>query len=577
MKHTKLLVVALLVALIACLAMAASAEPCSHPYDKVTNVGEIKPSCETQGISYYHCNACGANFEYTTPALGHAFPATPDETKQASCGVDGYNKYTCTRPGCGHVKTVTVPKSGNHTFTATLDDAIAPTCVASGLKATVVCSVCGAKQGPQASVPALGHDFTNVQWVPVSASTCQTPGQLARECTRPGCSFKEYMSAPLVDHKKGENPVLPGRKATCTVSGCTDIYECIWCGKQIGGKEIPATGHNFNGAVWEVWEKPTCITNGKLYRACLNNCGTKEFMDAPKVDHTWSEAILPAKAATCTETGCSEVKQCLVCGKTKGGEVTSALGHLIDDKTGWNWKPGKQATCTADGIWHGTCTRPGCPGVDQKVPAYGHSAVWTIKEWATPSTNGIAVLHCTRCDKDIATQVVTYGGTYPSGTLNTGSSSSTAPATTGTTAKTTTTKSTKTTSAKSASTASTKAAAAPATETKKVATVAAAPAALEANQAQLVADKHLYVVKNVAGEEIVLTVNVVDGKITVEAKLAEGESLVLYANAEAIENPTAENTLVLTANEAVELPEAFANAIVAVVKTESLPTAVAAK
>jgi len=574
MKHTKLLVVALLVALIACLAMAASAEPCSHPYDKVTNVGEIKPGCETQGISYYHCNACGANFEYTTPALGHAFPATPDETKQASCGVDGYNKYTCTRPGCGHVKTVTVPKSGNHTFTATLDDAIAPTCVASGLKATVVCSVCGAKQGPQASVPALGHDFTNVQWVPVSASTCQTPGQLARECTRPGCSFKEYMSAPLVDHKKGENPVLPGRKATCTVSGCTDIYECIWCGKQIGGKEIPATGHNFNGAVWEVWEKPTCITNGKLYRACLNNCGTKEFMDAPKVDHTWSEAILPAKAATCTEAGCSEVKQCLVCGKTKGGDVIPALGH---DITGWAWKSAdKTATCTTDGIWHGTCSRC-AKGVDQVVPAYGHSAVWQIKEWATPTTNGIAVLHCTRCNADIATQVVPYGGTYPTGTLSTGTAKSTAPATTGTAAKATTTKSTKTTSAKSTSTASTKAAAAPTTETKKVATVAAAPAALEANQAQLVADKHLYVVKNVAGEEIVLTVNVVDGKITVEAKLAEGESLVLYANAEAIENPTAENTLVLTANEAVELPEAFANAIVAVVKTESLPTAVAAK
>ena len=50
--------------------------------------------------------------------------------------------------------------------------------------------------------------------------------------------------------------------------------------------------------------------------------------------------------------------------------------------------------------------------------------------------------------------------------------------------------------------------------------------------------------------------------------------LLLYANAEAVEAPTAENTLVLTANEAVELPEAFANAILAVVKTESLPAAV---
>ncbi|MBR1606348.1 MAG: hypothetical protein IJ664_01445 [Clostridia bacterium] len=330
---------------------------------------------------------------------------------------------------------------------------------------------------------------------------------------------------------------------------------------------------------------------------------------AKSTTHTQTPVqIIAGKPVTCEKDGCKPLTQCPECGKIEGGEVIKAKGHKFGA-----WIDIQKPTCTQEGIRYRECSNTFCDNIavegfghrqQEKTAAFGHRATWKTTKEATATEAGFAELKCDICGTLLASQIYYYGQTAPSGTVSTAnnvnisakstnlvkqdptgiSATKTAPATktnTKSTATKSTTKSTTSTaSTKTAAAAPAAAAAAPAA--KKVATVAAvkaAPAAeLEPNQALLVADKHLYVVRNVAGEEIVLTVNIVDGKITVEAKLAEGESLVLYANAEAIENPTAENTLVLTANEAVELPEAFlSEAIVAVVKTESLPTALAAK
>ena len=591
MKHTKLLVVALLVALIACLAMSASADTTTCLSPAATNGQHVwaydrtdDPTCTTEGRIIFKCAnvGCGETQITYTPAKGHVW-GSYQQVKNATCVSDGQMQRVCTV--CGHFDTANIkyePKAtGNHNWVL-IRDKVNPDCTTNGYKAMYECSVCKAKTGGDV-IPANGHDLDGVAWTVKKEATCASEGVIVRICRVCGLEIEKQTTPKSTTHTW--NTIIPQKDPTCTSSGCKKSEQCSVCGITRGGDVIPALGHDLDGVAWTVKKEATCASEGVIVRIC-RRCGLEiEKQNTGKnSNHDW-RVIIPQKDPTCTANGCKAMQQCAICGATKGGDSIPATGHA------WAVSHKVEAKCTVDGKTVLSC--PKCGGEQTiKVPAIGHSATWAPQAGSN-AANGYIIweLKCGICGQVLATQVVMNGDKAPSGTVSTAkaavdaSYTATVKGTVDVAKNTTKTTTTKTSTAKSTTTktssASTKTAAAPATtETKKVATVAAvaAPAAeLEANQAQLVADKHLYVVKNVAGEEIVLTVNVADGKITVEAALAEGESLVLYANAEAIENPTAENTLVLTANEAVELPEAFANAIVAVVKTESLPTAVAAK
>lgn len=702
MKHTKLLVVALLVALMACLAMTAMADElywaedqnlyvaptCYKPGRRVMEGWNVAPgTLDASGnpVSRYVVRQEYVEIPATNAHVWQFDVNKPD--KPATCTDKGEVYAHCKNTGCPHIDTTQViytPALGHDFSDANarkLSDGRAATCTENGYEPIIRCARCDAFKNADndgSVIPALGHDFDGAAWTVVNEATCAKEGKSKRVCKNiingVKCTAEDYTAVPknpvhtylegtkafpIADNKNGYadndtkhwNLVINARPATCTEAGCNAQYKCPTCGALKGGESRPAKGHNPN-VTWTIKQEPTCAQIGIAVRLCTNTdfygnvCGAEierttlpkttyhcyhkvgeaeqkgnyssgnaaampmtkaDFDKASDVDKEIWAFITPGQDATCTTPKCTPVYRCRICGQTVGGtSYGSALGHkwaFAKDSKGKeiNGKDAYAANCINDGMIKNECTE--CHITETiKLPAHGHYANW-VPQKGTDATRGFTIweLRCVNPDcplKDgiLGTQVVNNGEKAPSGTVTTGyvSSTSTVKAsssasgttiTNGTATKTATastkTSTTKSTAKSTASTASTKTAAAPATtETKKVATVAAvaAPAAeLEANQAQLVADKHLYVVKNVAGEEIVLTVNVADGKITVEAALAEGESLVLYANAEAIENPTAENTLVLTANEAVELPEAFANAIVAVVKTESLPTAVAAK
>lgn len=668
MKHTKLLVLVLVVALFACLAVNAMAADCTGDthygtIEKVDKDGYLKPfssdtylvtpTCSMEGVIRYHCSACNNYWNVPVAKLAHKYATTYDQVKAPTCTATGLVARKCENYAvCGAYTDAYDVAALGHDFSVDGQAAKAPKCETPGCTAIKFCSRCQAKSGGEYVAP-LGHKLEGSAWIAIKAPTCKDTGLAGRFCQRDAAECEKggkametdgdadkmaknalvTQAVAKTDHAAANIYTIAAAKApTCETNGCTERKGCKLCGAEWGGEVDPALGHtlslNGNVAKWTVIRNATCAKEGLIGRFCQRDAAVCEkggkametSTDATKMAkaaietapvakltgdavHDWVE-IIPGKPQTCEETGCTAKYQCKVCNAVKGGETLKALGHQ------WGaWTEEVKPSCTDNGkrvrqcqrgeLCAKACAETGKAHIQvEVVPAYGHRATWYPGTGTPSATNPVLyTLKCDICTKVLATQLVYSAADAPKGTVTTAvgvqastasgkvktasnpavaknSATKTGETAVKSTAKTTSTKST-------ASTASTKTAAAPATtETKKVATVAAvaAPAAeLEANQAQLVADKHLYVVKNVAGEEIVLTVNVADGKITVEAALAEGESLVLYANAEAIENPTAENTLVLTANEAVELPEAFANAIVAVVKTESLPTAVATK
>jgi len=535
--------------------------PTGHKFDTAEWKVEQEATCAKEGKAYREClnkqrdgvTPCGAK-DYSVVPKSPIHRGWTDDTKLTVKEVKGYNRDEHNQP-----------KDTDDGFVWKLVRAQKDAyCTTAGCKAIYQCPICGAQIGGEVINP-LGHKVNNT-WTVLKEATCANEGKAARLCDRVidiygnTCDYElETISTP---------------KASSHYT-----YD-----KNPGGTKVTT---KLPGSDYKKW--------GNTYEEYLDKVN-----DGGKDDAIWA-FITPAKPASCEVPGCTAIFRCKICGKTIGGEKIPAGVHdwwpsMKDDGT-----PDREnATCLKDGYIKYEC--PKC-GATKKltVPATGHYATWAPAMNTSDHTSmvwddmeyTVWVLRCghANCDAPggiLATQLVKKGEIAPNGTVVTGAAkaatTSTASSTAATTAKASSTKKSTATAASTASTktaAAAPAAAAAAPAAKKVATVAAVMAApaveLEPNQAQLVADKHLYVVKNVAGEEIVLTVNIVDGKITVEANLAEGESLVLYANAEAVEAPTAENTLVLTANEAVELPEAFANAILAVVKTESLPAAVAAK
>lgn len=118
---------------------------------------------------------------------------------------------------------------------------------------------------------------------------------------------------------------------------------------------------------------------------------------APAPVHVHSVQVLPAKAATCTESGLTEGSKCSTCGEIlKAQEVIPALGHTPEPIAG------KRATCTESGLTEGSkCSVCGDVLVEQKtIPAFGHDwDEWVVTKPATLKKEGVETSICLRdCD-----------------------------------------------------------------------------------------------------------------------------------------------------------------------------------
>ena len=127
---------------------------------------------------------------------------------------------------------------------------------------------------------------------------------------------------------------------------------------------------------------PTCTQWGYTTYVCT--CGYRSIADKiPALGHT--EEIIPAVAATCTETGLTEGVKCAVCDEILDGrEIIPAQGHTDE------YLAGVSATCTETGLTVGKKCAV-CDEIliaQQIVPALGHD--WMEADCYRPAT-------CLRC------------------------------------------------------------------------------------------------------------------------------------------------------------------------------------
>lgn len=142
------------------------------------------------------------------------------------------------------------------------------------------------------------------------------------------------------------------------------------------------------------WIDATCTTP----KTC-SLCGKTE---GEALGHI--EEIIPAKAATCEETGLTDGVRCSRCGEILvEQQVIPALGHNYTSEVI------KSATCTEEGLRRYTCTRCG-DTYDEVIPVLAHSQAIREENRIEPdcTNNGSydKVTYCTVCNEELSRETI---------------------------------------------------------------------------------------------------------------------------------------------------------------------------
>ena len=141
--------------------------------------------------------------------------------------------------------------------------------------------------GQNDNAPEHIHEFG--EWKVTEKPTCTEKGTETRYCS---CGEAQTKSVPATEHTIVIDSAV---EATCTSTGLTEGKHCDTCGEAIVAQiEIAKLEHTYSGDF-----DTTC-----------EECGYTRVIDC---DHP-TLTTLPAKAATCVESGLTEGKLCSRCG-----------------------------------------------------------------------------------------------------------------------------------------------------------------------------------------------------------------------------------------------------------------------
>ena len=316
-----------------------------------------------------HTKTCSVCLEKYKECINGKHNTIHIEGKAATCLNDGYKPYDECK-NCDYSNREIIKAIGHHT--EVVDPAVAATCEATGKDEGTHCSVCNAVITAQATVPALGHDYSKevkTEAYRKSSATCTAPDVYYKSCSRCGkATADKTFTGEELGHKftrKVEGTSTKVSDATCTEPAVYK-YSCAVCGA--AGEETytvgSALGHN--------WSNYTNNADGKTKtRVCSRGCTETTCIG----EHDYE--VIPEKLATCTVDGNASYRRCKVC-KTEDAHSVYSKGHKYGTK---ETAETELATCLVSGkaeeVYY--CVREDCPDKavkvisDVVVPAIGHN------------------------------------------------------------------------------------------------------------------------------------------------------------------------------------------------------------
>ena len=384
----------------------------------------------TMGGSYdevTYCTTCGEETSrktVTTSAAGHAEEFIP--AVEATCTEEGLTAgKICSVCGEVTVEQKAVAALGHKEVVVS---GKAATCTENGLTAGKKCSVCFEITVEQEEIPAMGHTESDVFIENEIAPDCVNTGSYDEViyCTACGEELsRNTVEISTIGHTEGnvvvENEIAPD---CINIGSYDEVVYCVICGCELSRETITvdAFGHTAGDVVIENEIAPDCINTGSYENVvycttcdvemnrvtveisalghtdgpvvienavdfdCTNGGSYDEVTYCTTCGEETSRKTVTTSAAghveenisavdpTCTETGLTAGKKCIMCGKvTLEQKEIPALGHSEESI------PAIAPTCTEDGLTAGKkCSVCGEVTVEQEeIPALGHTFDWS--------------------------------------------------------------------------------------------------------------------------------------------------------------------------------------------------------
>ena len=148
-------------------------------------------TCEDPQTEFMKCDNCDVEItRIGDPALGHDWNDGV-VTTQPDCVHEGVKTFTCTRDGCGAIKTEPIDATGEHVYGEWIQDTPA-TCTTTGTQHRV-CATEGCGHVENGTITELGHLWN--EGVVTTQPTCTDKGVKTFTCTRSGC--EEIKTEPI--------------------------------------------------------------------------------------------------------------------------------------------------------------------------------------------------------------------------------------------------------------------------------------------------------------------------------------------------------------------------------------------
>ena len=340
----------------------------------------VEGDCKVGAYERTRCSDCSLILDEKSVTVEHTYPATPNETKAATCVAKGSKLFKCTV--CGNEKTESIPvDSDNHSFSTTPSSTTSATCTKAGTQ-TFKCTRSGCtktKTVNNANDPARHPSTTTVNVTEFGSTFCTDGGYVIEKCT----TCKEIISqtpfAPLghtvLMEEVADDPTVTEDMIGWTLDDGLIKGFCSVC-RKTATLTLPA------------WED---LTDYIFEYDCVNSTITyKIYIDGKGTLYATAPENTLVNEFTITQENATPPHMLNGVLMTQGGRYPTSLNGITELVS-------FKATCSADGDGYFICQN--CEksiGITTYVEHTHETIAYEGKE-PTCSEKGLGYAYCTEC------------------------------------------------------------------------------------------------------------------------------------------------------------------------------------